>query len=171
MRAWSHQSRTRWRIPVSTDLGAWDEQNLAVRLVDGHIEAFRLDTLDDVWVTGLFKAFRFLPVDARRGLWRSSRFLNPHQRGRRARSGGAAAGPRATSDHQGRKVKTEFRYSSAPTKTFSTRRSTAPSSPLPGSMLRRRDGVLAAVGQAAGRTARAWNRGSGDSLQASRRRK
>ena len=49
---------------VSTDLGAWDNQNLAVRLVDGHIELC-LDTPDDVWAEGLFRAFRYLRVDAR----------------------------------------------------------------------------------------------------------
>ena len=116
---------------VSTDLGAWDEQNLAVRLVDGHIE-LRLDTPDDVWVTGLFKAFRFLPVDARAayGVHHVSSILisvddEPERWSNRW--------PKGHVDHQGRKVKTEFRYSSAPTKTSKAIYRT--SSPLPGSML------------------------------------
>ena len=53
-------------IPVSTDLGAWDEQDLGVRAwVDGHIEV-GIESPDDVWVRSLFKAFpEFLAVDAR----------------------------------------------------------------------------------------------------------
>ena len=49
---------------LSTDLDAWTNQNLGVRLVDGHIE-LRITSPDDVWVHCLFDAFRFLAVDAR----------------------------------------------------------------------------------------------------------
>ena len=116
---------------VSTDLGAWDEQNLAVRLVDGHIEV-RIESPDDVWVRSLFKAFRFLAVDARAayGLHHVTSIIisvddEPERWGNRW--------PKGHVDHQGRKVRTEFRYSSGPTKTSKAIYRT--SAPLPGSML------------------------------------
>ena len=116
---------------VSTDLGAWDEQNLGVRLVDGHVEV-RIESPDDVWVRSLFKAFRFLAVDARAayGLHHVTSIIisvddEPERWGNRW--------PKGHVDHQGRKVRTEFRYSSGPTKTSKAIYRT--SAPLPGSML------------------------------------
>ena len=116
---------------VSTDLGAWDEQNLGVRLVDGHIE-LRLDTPDDVWAACLFKAFRFLSVDARAayGIHHVSSILI-NVDGEIERWG--HRWPKGHVDHAGRKVRTEFRYSSAPTKT--SKAIYRVSAPLPGSML------------------------------------
>ena len=101
---------------VSTDLGAWDEQNLAVRLVDGHIEV-RIESPDDVWVTSLFKAFRFLAVDARAayGLHHvTSIIISVDDEPERW---GQSLAKAAMSTTRGRKVRTEFRYSSGPTKT------------------------------------------------------
>ena len=116
---------------VSTDLGAWDEQNLGVRLVDGHIE-LRLDTPDDVWAACLFKAFRFLSVDARAayGVHHvSSILINVDGEIDRW----AHRWPKGHIDHQGRKVRTEFRYSAAATKTAKAIYRT--SAPLPGSLI------------------------------------
>ena len=116
---------------VSTDLGAWDEQNLGVRLVDGHIE-LRLETPDDVWVACLFKAFRFLSVDARAayGVHHvSSILINVDGEIERW----AHRWPKGHIDHQGRKVRTEFRYSAAATKTAKAIYRT--SAPLPGSLI------------------------------------
>ena len=116
---------------VSTDLGAWDEQNLGVRLVDGHIE-LRLETPDDVWVACLFKAFRFLSVDARAayGVHHvSSILINVDDEIERW----AHRWPKGHIDHQGRKVRTEFRYSAAATKTAKAIYRT--SAPLPGSLI------------------------------------
>ena len=104
---------------VSTDLGAWDEQNLGVRLVDGHIE-LRLDTPDDVWVACLFKAFRFLSVDAhaRPMAFITSPSILIHVDKEATIDRWAHRWPKGRNiDHQGRKVRTEFRYSAAATKT------------------------------------------------------
>ena len=52
---------------LNTNIREWDaddERNLGVRLVDGHIE-FKIKSPDEVWIECLFKAFRFLNVDAR----------------------------------------------------------------------------------------------------------
>ena len=121
---------------VSTDLGAWDNQNLAVRLVDGHIE-LRLDTPDDVWAEGLFRAFRYLRVDARAayGVRHVSSILINVEGDSIERW--AHRWPKGHIDHQGRKVRTEFRYSAAATKTAKAIYRT--SAPLPGSMI---DGEL-----------------------------
>ena len=116
---------------VSTDLGAWDEQNLGVRLVDGHIE-LRLETPDDVWAHCLFKAFRFLSVDARAayGVHHvSSILINVDGEIERW----SHRWPKGHVDHAGRKVRTEFRYSSAPTKT--SKAIYRVSAPLPGSLI------------------------------------
>ena len=101
---------------VNTDLGAWDEQNLAVRLVDGHIE-LRLDTPDDVWVGCLFRAFRYLRVDGRAayGVHHVSSILINVEGDSIERW--THRWPKGHVDAQGRKVRTEFRYSAAATKT------------------------------------------------------
>ena len=118
---------------VSTDLGAWDEQNLGVRLVDGHIE-LRLDTPDDVWVACLFKAFRFLSVDARAayGVHHVTSIIL-HIDKEETIDRWAHRWPKGHVDHQGRKVRTEFRYSAAATKTAKAIYRT--SAPLPGSLI------------------------------------
>ena len=49
---------------IFTDLDAWTDQNLGVRLVDGHIE-LRIKAPDDIWASCLFEAFAYLQVDGR----------------------------------------------------------------------------------------------------------
>ena len=117
---------------VSTDLGAWDNQNLAVRLVDGHIE-LRLDTPDDVWASCLFRAFRYLHVDGRAayGVHHVSSILINVEGDSIERW--THRWPKGHVDHQGRKVRTEFRYSSDPTKT--SKAIYRVSAPLPGSLI------------------------------------
>ena len=119
---------------VYTDLGAWDEQNLGVRLVDGHFE-LKIASPDDIWSGCLFEAFDYLNVDARAayGVHQVSSILI------RIDKPGSIDGwvhlwPVGHTDKQGQKVKTEIVYSDVP-----TTRSKAiwrTSSPLPGSMMR-----------------------------------
>ena len=118
---------------LNTDLDAWDEQNLAVRLVDGHVE-LRLETPDDVWAHYLFKAFRFLAVDARAsfGVHHVSSIIL-HIRDPETIDRWTHRWPKGHVDHQGRKVKTEVRYSSQATRTSKAIYRT--SAPLPGSMI------------------------------------
>ena len=130
---------------VNTDLGAWDHQNLAVRLVDGHIE-LRLDTPDDVWVSCLFRAFRYLRVDGRAayGVHHVSSILINVEGDSIERW--AHRWPKGHVDHQGRKVRTEFRYSAAATKTAKAIYRDE-SAPLPRIVDRRRIGLVASIRQ------------------------
>ena len=118
---------------ISTDLDAWEDQNLGVRLVDGHFE-LKIAAPDDVWSGCLFEAFRHLRVDARAayGVHHVSSILirieDPESidpwRDR---------WPVGHSDKQGQKVKTQIVYSAA-----AMSRSKAiwrTSSPLPGSIM------------------------------------
>ena len=143
---------------LNTDLGAWDEQNLGVRLVDGHVE-LRLDTPDDVWAHCLFKAFRFLAVDARTafGVHHVTSIII-HVDEPETIERWTHRWPKGHVDHQGRKVKTEislFERADADVEgDLSHQRAVA------GLDHGWRNGVLAAVWQAAGRYDRAGSRGS-----------
>ena len=118
---------------LSTDLNAWTDQNLGVRLVDGHFE-LRISAPDDVWSGCLFEAFRHLHVDAR------AAFGAHHVTSIIIR---VADGdtidlwqdrwPAGHTDREGQKVSTKVVYSAAPTS-----RSKAIwrcSAPLPGSII------------------------------------
>jgi hypothetical protein len=118
---------------LSTDLDAWTDQNLGVRLVDGHIE-LKIAAPDDIWADCLFKAFRILQVDARAayGVYRVSSIIlrvdDPKTIDR-----WVDCWPVGHTDKEGKKVKTQIIYSAA-----ETSRSKAiwrVSSPLPGSIL------------------------------------
>ena len=118
---------------LSTDLNAWTDQNLGVRLVDGHFE-LRLTTPDDVWSGCLFEAFRHLHVDARAAFGAHHvtsiiiRIENEDTIDR-----WEARWPKGHSDKENQKVSTKVVYSAAPTS-----RSKAIwrcSAPLPGSIV------------------------------------
>ena len=57
---------TKPREGLDCNLDEWldTDRNVGIRLCDGFIE-LKLKTPDDIWAAGLFKAFRFLSVDAR----------------------------------------------------------------------------------------------------------
>jgi hypothetical protein len=117
---------------LDTDLNTWgetNENNLAVRLVDGYIE-LQIQAPDEVWLGFLFKAFR---GDARAAFGPSKKPISsiilkidgPIDRWR-------ALWPRGHVDKAGRWVETKFAYSAMP-----TARSKAiwhDSKPLPGSI-------------------------------------
>ena len=116
---------------LTTDLDLWNDENVGVRLVDGHFE-LKISSPDDVWAKCLFEAFEHLRVDARAayGAHRVSSILiridDPDTVDR-----WQTRWPAGHPDKEGHKVKTAIVYSSAPTS-----RSKAiwrHSSPLPGS--------------------------------------
>ena len=75
----------------------------------------RLGTPDDVWVTCLFRAFPILLGQRARGLRRASRPPRFSFMSMTRLSRWAHRWPKGHIDHQGRKVRTEFRYSAAAT--------------------------------------------------------
>jgi len=118
---------------LSTDLDAWTDQNLGVRLVDGHFE-LKITAPDDVWSGCLFEAFKHLRVDARAayGVYHVSSIIiridDPETIDRWEHRW-----PIGHTDKEGQKVKTRIVYSAA-----ETSRSKAiwrTSAPLPGSIL------------------------------------
>lgn len=118
---------------VSCDLNAWEDQNLGVRLCDGHIE-LRISSPDDVWAGCLFEAYDHLRVDARAayGVHHvTSIILNIENE--KTIDRWEHRWPAGHTDKENKKVSTKFLYSAA-----ATSRSKAiwqTSAPLPGSMI------------------------------------
>jgi hypothetical protein len=137
---------------LSTDLSEWmreeDERNLGVRLVDGFIE-LRIKAPDEVWLGFLFKAFRFLQVDARAAF--GSQFItsiilkiDDPERIDRWRE----LWPRGHKDKAGAWVETKFKYSAMPTPR-AKEAIWVDSSPLPGSIFAQRLVVWRPLGKPA----------------------
>ena len=118
---------------IFTDLDAWTDQNLGVRLVDGHIE-LRIKSPDDIWAGCLFEAFAHLQVDGRAayGAYQVSSIIiriDDHE----TIDSWEHRWPKGHTDKEGQKVTTRVIYSAVETK-----RSKAlfrVSAPLPGSLL------------------------------------
>jgi hypothetical protein len=140
---------------LKTDPNEWanedDERNLAVRLVNGHIE-LQIQAPDEIWLGFLFKAFRELRIDARAAF--GSQFItsiilridDPETIDR-----WRELWPRGHTDKNGRWVETKFAYSSMP-----TARSKAiwhDSKPLPGSIFAEKLVVWRPWGKPAAETA------------------
>ena len=116
---------------LSTDLAMWDDQNLGVRLVDGHFE-LKITAPDDVWVKCLFEAFEHLRVDGRAAYGPhhvSSILLRADDDIDLWRHRWPAGHP----DKAGHKVKTRIVYSEAAT--ARSKPIWRHSSPLPGSLI------------------------------------
>ena len=118
---------------ISTDLNAWTNQNLGVRLVDGYIE-LQIKAPDDVWAGCLFEAFGHLQVDGRAayGAYQVSTIIikidDPD-----TIDAWADRWPKGHADKEGQKVTTKVIYSAAETKRSKAIYRT--SAPLPGSIL------------------------------------
>ena len=142
---------------VSTDLGAWDEQNLGVRLVDGHVE-LRLDHSRRRLGP---PAYLRLSDSSRSTLARPTACTTSPQFSIRIDDEidrWTHRWPNGHTDKQGRKVKTEIslfgrRHQDRSKAIYRVRAA-------PGLADRRRDSVLAPLGQAAGRHHRTRPRGS-----------
>ena len=130
---------------LSTDLDAWDNQNLGVRLVDGHVE-LRIASPDDVWAHCLFKAFRHLAVDARAayGVSHVTSIIiaidNPD-----SIDAWEHRWPKGHSDKEGHKVSTKVHYSVSPL--VRSKAIWRTSQPLPGSLVAGHDVVWRPMGK------------------------
>ena len=123
---------------IHTDLESWTDQNLGVRLTDGHFE-LRISAPDGVWAGCLFEAFDHLRVDARAAYGVNCvtsiiiRIDDPE-----TISKWENRWPAGHDDKAGRRVKTEVVYSVPPTQ--KTKAIWRTSSPLPGSVIA--DGIV-----------------------------